>query len=435
MYKKLFTLITCCLLAVATHATATHNENYVASNLSTPGKILTFQKTTNSWLHYINYLITSVYGVSDTAVVSDLYVDCMITQNDLRNENIGVPIGAKIVGFQLDGYYNQQLNNRMEFKCWLKNTSATSISNTGVRDGYLHNGYLDQLTDDWRYCDAIECFFPSNATEQNPQTMFDIDFFEAKPFVNTGENILMTILSIAGKRKMTDLNFLCSSAQTEIATFYRTGNYGYGGPATGGTSAEVDDMVTAESYQLPAFRWKYYTNDIAVIINLLDPNGNPITQDDITADQPDGRPLLYIYDETAKQIVQVQGTSPNAEGFFAVTPGASVVVKNVDYTHQYRIIAKSVTCGQDEVLASFGSIDNDIDLTFTLQQEKAIVVHGDVTGDGLVDIADVNAVINVMLGKWTAADCANDPDLTGDGKVDIADVNASINYMLGKNQE
>ena len=51
----------------------------------------------------------------------------------------------------------------------------------------------------------------------------------------------------------------------------------------------------------------------------------------------------------------------------------------------------------------------------------------DITGDGRVDIADVNAVINMMLGKSAAPG-----DVTGDGKVDISDVNAVINAMLGK---
>ena len=54
---------------------------------------------------------------------------------------------------------------------------------------------------------------------------------------------------------------------------------------------------------------------------------------------------------------------------------------------------------------------------------------GDLTGDGSVDIADVNAVINMMLGK-TAQTAAG--DVTGDNNVDIADVNAVINIMLGK---
>ena len=56
------------------------------------------------------------------------------------------------------------------------------------------------------------------------------------------------------------------------------------------------------------------------------------------------------------------------------------------------------------------------------------MVPGDVNGDSLVDIADVNAVINAMLGKAAATNC----DVTGDGNVDIADVNKVINLMLGK---
>ena len=54
---------------------------------------------------------------------------------------------------------------------------------------------------------------------------------------------------------------------------------------------------------------------------------------------------------------------------------------------------------------------------------------GDINGDMVADIADVNAAINVMLGKQPASDVA---DQNGDGKVDIADVNAVINTMLGK---
>ncbi len=56
-------------------------------------------------------------------------------------------------------------------------------------------------------------------------------------------------------------------------------------------------------------------------------------------------------------------------------------------------------------------------------------VVGDVSGDGQVDIADVNAIINIMLGKAEQTAAA---DVTGEGTVDIADVNAVINIMLGK---
>ena len=56
-------------------------------------------------------------------------------------------------------------------------------------------------------------------------------------------------------------------------------------------------------------------------------------------------------------------------------------------------------------------------------------VPGDLNGDGQVDISDVNAVINMMLGKVSPTAAG---DVTGDGNVDISDVNAVINLMLGK---
>ncbi|MBR5727909.1 MAG: Omp28-related outer membrane protein [Muribaculaceae bacterium] len=61
--------------------------------------------------------------------------------------------------------------------------------------------------------------------------------------------------------------------------------------------------------------------------------------------------------------------------------------------------------------------------------KPAQTITGDINGDGNVDIADVNAVINMMLGKAEATAAG---DVTGDGTVDIADVNAVINIMLGK---
>lgn len=56
-------------------------------------------------------------------------------------------------------------------------------------------------------------------------------------------------------------------------------------------------------------------------------------------------------------------------------------------------------------------------------------ITGDVNADGEVDIADVNCVINILLGSeriWDGRD-----DLNGDGIVDISDINAILNILLG----
>ena len=52
---------------------------------------------------------------------------------------------------------------------------------------------------------------------------------------------------------------------------------------------------------------------------------------------------------------------------------------------------------------------------------------GDVNNDGEVNIADVNAVINTILGGSSLQSA----DVNGDGEVNIADVNAVINIILG----
>ncbi len=60
---------------------------------------------------------------------------------------------------------------------------------------------------------------------------------------------------------------------------------------------------------------------------------------------------------------------------------------------------------------------------------KTTSMTGDVNADGQVDISDVNAVIDIMLGK---AQPSTASDVTSDGQVDISDVNAIIDIMLGK---
>ena len=55
-------------------------------------------------------------------------------------------------------------------------------------------------------------------------------------------------------------------------------------------------------------------------------------------------------------------------------------------------------------------------------------VKGDVNGDGVVDIADVNAAIDMILGLKSPT---TEADVNGDGTVDVADMNAIINIILG----
>ena len=57
---------------------------------------------------------------------------------------------------------------------------------------------------------------------------------------------------------------------------------------------------------------------------------------------------------------------------------------------------------------------------------------GDVNDDGLIDIADLNAIINYMLGSPNIVFIFDAADIDQNGEIDISDVNGIINLMLGK---
>lgn len=57
---------------------------------------------------------------------------------------------------------------------------------------------------------------------------------------------------------------------------------------------------------------------------------------------------------------------------------------------------------------------------------------GDVNGDGEVNIADVNCLIDIILGKKNPEIYEGRADVNGDAEVNIGDVNAVIDIILGK---
>ena len=56
-------------------------------------------------------------------------------------------------------------------------------------------------------------------------------------------------------------------------------------------------------------------------------------------------------------------------------------------------------------------------------------LRGDVNHDNEVNIADINAAIDVILSQ-TAATQTNVGDVNGDGEVNIADINCIIDLIL-----
>lgn len=103
-----------------------------------------------------------------------------------------------------------------------------------------------------------------------------------------------------------------------------------------------------------------------------------------------------------------------------------------DYVTNVKLTAEALPAGVDyrECQIKFGFRDAWSEVITVSQGEKQEGLTGDVDGNGVVDIADVNIIINIVLGSDDAAKYDGRADVTGDGVVDIADANEAINIML-----
>ena len=73
-----------------------------------------------------------------------------------------------------------------------------------------------------------------------------------------------------------------------------------------------------------------------------------------------------------------------------------------------------------------GKLDAEAGMRYLLRRINSC----DISGDGLVDVTDINIIINVMLGKDSTFK-TEEVDANRDGQVDISDVNKVIDVMLG----
>ena len=72
--------------------------------------------------------------------------------------------------------------------------------------------------------------------------------------------------------------------------------------------------------------------------------------------------------------------------------------------------------------------DGNIATQATISKPGGIL--GDLDGNGMVDVEDVNAAINIILKLATINDYPGNGDMDGNGMIDVEDVNAMINIIL-----
>lgn len=98
-----------------------------------------------------------------------------------------------------------------------------------------------------------------------------------------------------------------------------------------------------------------------------------------------------------------------------------------DFSGQAVIELKNSICA--EAIGTRHVLNDEI---CTVNPNDTPFLPGDVNGDGEVNIADINAIIDIILGGQVDEETFNRADVNGDGEVNIADINTIIDIILSK---
>ena len=81
----------------------------------------------------------------------------------------------------------------------------------------------------------------------------------------------------------------------------------------------------------------------------------------------------------------------------------------------------------------FASWKGDVNSNGAVRQIVATtVLKGDVNQDGEVSVADINAIVEVIMGKTTDGTLIGNADVNGDQEIGLADINDVIDIIVGR---
>ncbi len=120
---------------------------------------------------------------------------------------------------------------------------------------------------------------------------------------------------------------------------------------------------------------------------------------------------------------------PDGNGSQEVTLGNDYTTQKSNNNHSYKFTGQGL---------DYTFTFNLNSLTFNIREyeepqepDPVTLRVGDVNGDREINIADVNALIDILLGGSADPDTRHRADVNYDSEINIADVNVLINYLLG----
>ena len=120
---------------------------------------------------------------------------------------------------------------------------------------------------------------------------------------------------------------------------------------------------------------------------------------------------------------------PNGNSSMVIELFETYTTQKANNNHSYRF-----TGNNNEYTFTF-NLNN---LTFKVEEEYILpsvdpfsLSVGDANGDGEINIADINMLINILLGGFANYDVKQRCDVNYDGELNIADINGIIDILLG----
>lgn len=337
------------------------------------------------------------YKLTDSIQISSFFVEALVLPGDLD----GMPINAKFTGMELDGGITKAGSaTSFNFKVYVKKlTPEVMVKPNGecYKGGY--DMALTYYEGEEPYYDG-QAIFDDVAAEGGLGTICNVDF--SRPYTYKGDSLRIgldmdipdpmhfyyqqtsALISDAVSYHVSNFVAIVSDVPMPLSNvcFYPSSMLA--------TYANRFGMAFTPN-TLPAFIINYYTNDVTG---------------------------TYNCEEDAIITLLAEGdTIATAE----VSKGDTFAFEALDAERTYTL------CVNDEVVQEITFSEPDSDIALEINEET--LLRGDVNRDGKVNVSDVTALINMILGV-TEKDMES-ADVDANDKINVSDVTALINIILG----
>lgn len=177
------------------------------------------------------------------------------------------------------------------------------------------------------------------------------------------------------------------------------------------------DLVLPDGISIPTRNGRYYV--LGVPDGVIEYDGTSYSHQITAALQEDGSIRVICVSSSNTRFISNSGALVRIrlhadENIYSGE--YPLLIKNIEFTHDN--ITKDVAEDSSTTISVFG-----------------VSLPGDVNKDDQISIADVTALVNIILGKDNTMPYLYDhdaADVNGDGNTSIADVTALVNIILGK---